>query len=1308
LVLSGQTALRAAVARALAPTGFQIEIASSEEAARRLLRKQRFEAAVIGPGSRAVRDLAFLREVQDAVGKLVILADDADTRERFAGYLPEGLVCRSHPLESEKLVAFLGGLTPPKAFAADTANITVLAHFEGCTLDIPGRIFLDANRREIVLTRNEFALLVTFTRNSGRVLSRTQLRSAIDGGNADAYDRSVDMLVARLRRKIEPDSAKTRFIVTVPGIGYKFAPRIRDGDRPEMPLHAAGSRDRTEREEQRAERRQLTILSCQVLGFAALAAKLDPEDLGPVISRVYAACTAVLARFNGTVARASGDSVLAYFGHPVAHEDDAECAVRAALELLRVIARIETNIEAAPAARFRARIGIATGLMVIGELSSIGAKEPSVVGEALNLAVHMQNAAPADGVVIAASTRDLIGRFFHCRELDPVEVEEGHKLAAAWRVVDEVAGVPRFHALRHDAMLELVGREAEMKRLSQCWSNVLHGSGQVTVLTGEAGIGKSRLVLELEERLRFEPHATIRYSGLPHRAEAPMSALLDELQRSAGFLQHDTAAQRLEKLQKLFAATLGATQQATALIANLLSLPFESPSDIGQLSPQKRKERTFTALLAQIESIASQQPVLAVVEDAQWVDPTSFEFLALLLERARALPLLLVIVGRPEFAPPWPDHSYVTALTLTRLSRWEAAALIHRVAGDRGVPVKVEAEIVARADGVPLFVEELTKCVLERDANDGDHTPEPVEPYAVRSIPTTLQGLLLARFDRLGRGKEVAQAGAVIGREFSFELLHMIAGIDEPTLTSALDRLVSSGLAFRRGSPPHATFVFKHALVRDAAYHMLPRQQRRKLHANVVRSYEENFQETIKAQPELLAYHCREAGKPVEAIAYLLVAAERALQRSATTEALSQLAQARELISAAPESRNRLQLELTLEITSARAFLAARGYTAPETREAYGRARDRCEALDDQGSLPLILHGQWLGAWTAADHQSALEHARQLNLWGERNNDQIGFAVAHADIGMTLTTLGQLEEARGHLDQALRIDRFVLPGRQPFVASDVDGRISALSFMHNCLLLLGFPDKAKVVANEAVSLSPRNLYSRALAQMRMLRMRVFERDASTTAEIGPSILRFVQEQGYPYFVGTAMIYTGWALARCGDAAGGIAVCERGLAELQSIGGKCWLPLFLALLAECHEQAGHPDRSAAAIAQALECVEATGERIWEAEIHRLKGKLLLNGGDADAASACFSTALHKARAQQAKLLELRAAVSLAELLMREHKSRQARDLLMPVYCSFTEGFDFIDLREAKALLDSLPASAGTSPPPLRAKRARSAS
>lgn len=1309
LVVAEQTALRAAVARVLVPLGYRVEVAESEKRARQLIDNERFAAAVVAPASVAAGELALLREVQGAVGKLVVLADDARAGERLATSFPEALVCASQPLEHEKLLAFLGSLTPPNASMDETASAPELLHFEGCTLDVTGRIFLAANRQEVALTHREFALLVVFVRSPGRVLSRAQLRNAVDGGSTDSYDRSIDMLVARLRRKIEPDAAKPQFIVTVPGTGYKFVPRVRHGETAPAPAPSTAppALVHTEPVAQPAERRQLTVLSCQILGFAALAATLDPEDLDQAIGPVYAAAAEIIARFGGTMVRTLGERVLAYFGYPKAHENNAESAVRAALELVRAIG----GIEAAPIGKFRARIGIATGMMVVGELISVATGVPTAVGEALHLARQMRKSAPADGVVIAASTHDLVGRFFHCQEVEPVVVEEGHEPAPAWRVVDEIVGMPRFDVLRREGMPEFFGREAEIERLSQCWSKVLRGSGQVILLTGEAGIGKSRLVMELEERLRGEPHATIRYSGSPHQADAPMSALLRELQRWAGFANDDTALQKLEKVQEVFAVLGAKKTEATALIAGLLGLPCEAPPGISQLSPQKRKERTFAALMARVESMASQQPVLAVVDVVQWFDPTSLEFLALLVERASTLRLLLLIIGRPEFVPPWPDHSYVTTLALSRLSYSDAAALIHQVAGDRGVPAYAEAEILSRAEGVPLFIEELTKSCCEMLSAGCFEREDPLQlsanrRYCSECMPATLQGLLLARLDRLDRGKEVAQAGAVIGREFSFELLRTAMSMDEPMLVSALDQLVTSGLVFRRGSPPQATFVFKHALVRDTAYNMLPRRRRRELHAGVARSYEEHFPETIETRPELLAYHCREAGEPIKAIGYLIAAAELELQRSATTEAQAHLAQARDLISALPENTERLQLELKLEITVGRTLIARRSYTAPETRETYRRARILWEALGDQAWLPLIIVGQWVNAWSAADHQSALKEAQELYAWGERNNEPAAKAVGHLAFAMSLTPLGDLVHARRRLEQGLRVNQFVLPGRQPFLASETDAPILLLSYLHDCLLLLGFPDQAAVFAYQAAALKPHQLYSRALAQFHLLRMHVFERDAVKAAEIGAAVLSASQEHGYPYFIAASMVYTGWALAQGGDTTRGIELCQSGLAQLRTIDAKCWLPSYLALLAECYEQAGDTERGAQTVADALESVAATGERVWEAEIYRLKGRLLLRaGGDAGAAQACFAEALRKARGQKAKLLELRAATSLADLLKRS--PAQAREALAPVYASFTEGFDSIDLREAKALLDSLSDSSKMVPRPRRPKRSHSA-
>lgn len=1281
LVIADQASLRAAIARLLVPLGYSVEIASSEKRARQLLGHGRFAGAVTAPARFSSRESAFLRELQGVVPRLAILANGTSEAKHLAMSFPEALVLVSVPLEHEKLLTFL---SEPAPSTLQSARPPEYLHFAGRMIDVAGRIFLDTEQHEVPLTRGEFALLVAFARNYGRVLSRSQLRNAMDGGTANSYDRSIDMLVARLRRKIEPNPINRQFILTVPGVGYKFTPHV--GSRPRNARPASqqtADQALDAAQEPRAERRQITVLCCQILGFAALATKLDPEDLDRAIDPVYGACAKVIDDYRGTVARTLGDSILAYFGYPKAHENDTRRAVGAALELLRAI----SGIKAAPLGAFRARVGVATGLMLIREPTLAGSGEAAGMGEALNLALHLQNGAQAQAALIEANTHRLVGGFFRCEEVEPIELEHEFHTVPAWRVVGEIAGIPRFDALRGDGMLEFVGREVEIDRLRQCWSKAIRRSGQVVLLSGEAGIGKSRLVIELQERLRGEAYASIRYSGSPLRVDAPMSVLVEELQSAAGFAQSDTVTRKVQKLQSHFAPLGGGRADATALSCMLLGLQFDTSSQVSLLSPQRRKERTFAALLARIEMIAARQPIFAVLEDAHWVDPTSLEFFALLVERASAMRLLLTIVARPEFAPPWPEHSHVTTLVLPRLSPADSALLVHKAAGPRCITAAVAADIVARADGVPLFVEELTKSVMEYSANDtGEGAPVPALP-GIAPIPITLRALLLARLDRLERGKTLAQGGAVIGREFSFELLRQIADLDERTLSDAIEELISSGLVFRRASPPQATFIFKHALVREAAYGMIVRQRRQELHASVAQAYEAHFREIVDAQPELLGYHHREAENWSESIGYLITAAERALLRSATTEALSHLAQARDLIAKLPENQQRLQFELKLEIVLARTLLARSGYTALETRAAYQRARQCCEAAGDQAFSPLIMHGQWVCAWVAGDHPSALEAAQQLYLWGERNEEPVGMAVAHSDLGLTLMTLGRLTEARGHLAQALQIDKFTLPGRQPFIASDVDVRISTLSFMQHCLLLLGFPDKARAAAHEAAALQPENLYSRTLAQTRLLRMHVFARDARATAEGGFELLRLAEEQDYPYFAGTARVYVGWALAQAGEIARGIESCEKGLQQLRTLAAKCWLPFYLTLLAESYAHARDRRRAMQVITAALEAVEVSGERVWQAEILRLKGQLLIDD-DPAAAQAYFTEAMHTARRQSAKLLELRASVNYAELLNHKNASMEARCVLAPSYASFTEGFDFIDLREAKALLDRL--------------------
>lgn len=1290
LVVSDQPSLCATIARLVLPLGYGVEIASSRKRARQLIAQRQFVGAVVAPAGLATGEGDLLRELQVSVPRLAVLTDDADHAKRLAVSLPGAMLCRSKPLEHEKLLAFLNQPVPLGFYSDSTLE---QLHFAGCALDVTGRTFLNAEQREVPLTRGEFALLVAFARNCGRVLSRHQLRNAMDGGGAESYDRSIDMLVARLRRKVEPNPTKPQFILTVPGVGYKFIPHVRCGQPPTGAPPA--SRDTGQvpgaGEVPRSERRQVTVLSCQIIGFAALAAKLDPEDLDRAIGPVYAACAAVITRFSGTVVRTLGDSMLCYFGYPKAHEDDATRAVRAGLEISRAIRRIEV----APIGNFRTRIGVATGLMLVGQLKSIGSRDAGGMGEALNLALHMQRAAAAETVVISATTHNLIGRHFECREMLAVKIEDEHYAVPAWEVIAESASIPRFDALRRDAMSEFVGRDAEIDRLRQCWTKACGGSAQVVLLLGEPGIGKSRLLIELQQRLDAE-HAIIQWSGSPHRTDMPMSVLIDELQASARFSLGDSAGQKLAKLQRIFATSAAALPEAMALVAGLLEVPCEVPPQISQLAPPRRKERTFATLLDRIKGLAVHRTVFAVMDDAHWADPSSLEFLSLLLECASTWRLMLLVVARPEFVVPWSEHPCTTTLVLPRLSRLDSVRLVQETARGRRIPQAIEAEIVARADGIPLFLEELTKSVLESSTSDGVGGPFSGSPR--QTIPDTLQALLFARIDRLGQGKEVAQIAAVVGREFPLDILKIVGGIEEETLVSALDELVKSGLMFRRGLPPHVSFVFKHALVRDASYEMLTRAKRQKLHDEVAHCYEGHFPEITESQPELLAYHFRQAGNSIKSTNYLLVAAERALLRSASTESLAHLTLARELITSLPESSEQLRLQLQLEVTLARTLLATRGYTAPETRAAYGRARQCCEALGDQHFLPLTMHGQWVCAWVGADHDCALQEARQLYLWGERNNDLVGLTVAHSDLGLTLTSLGRLTEALDHLTHALRINKFVLPGRQPFIASDADGRISTLSYMQHCLLLLGFPDQANKVASEAASLKPHNLYSRALAQTRLLRMHIFARDTEATERGAQELLQLAQQQGYPFFIATANVYTGWALAQQGDVGKGIKACQQGLAQLHGIGVRSWLPFHFALLAECYAQNGDYALAGEAVAGALQAIEATGERIWEAEVLRQKGNLLLHGRcDAATAEACFTAALEVSRLQKAKLLELRAAMCLATMSKINLQVRQAKEVLTSVYYSFSEGFDFVDLREAKLLLEGV-GSRTYHPPP----------
>jgi class 3 adenylate cyclase len=599
-----------------------------------------------------------------------------------------------------------------------------------------------------------------------------------------------------------------------------------------------------------AERRQLTVMFCDLVGSTALAARLDPEDLREVIASYHRAITYAVGGFDGFVAKYMGDGVLVYFGYPAAHEDDAERAVRAGLDLIDAVRRLDVR-----SVKLQARVGIATGLVVVGDLIGEGsAQEQSVVGETPNLAARLQALAEPEAVVIAAGTRRLVGDLFEYRDLGAVEVKGLAEPVQAWQVVRPSAIESRFEALRGSSLTPLVGRGEEIELLLRRWARAKAGDGQVVLIAGEPGIGKSRITAELEECLHAEPYLSLRYFCSPYHQDSALYPFIDQLWRTAGFARDDPPASKLKKLEALLARTVPPDEDV-AFLADLMSLPASERHLLPNLSPQRKKERTLEALIRQLEGLARLRPMVMVFEDAHWIDPTSRELLDLIVQRVRTMPVLLIVTFRPEFQPPWTGQPQVTMLALNRLDRRDRTALVAQIAGGKALPDEVVTQIVDRTDGVPLFVEELTKSVLESG----------ITPLGV---PTTLHDSLMARLDRLASVRLVAQIGAAIGREFSYELLHAVSRLPEDELRAALTRLVASELVFQRGAPPDAVYSFKHALVQDAAHSSLLRSSRQQLHARIAEALETHSPELMNTQPELFAQHYAEAGLAEKSVAF--------------------------------------------------------------------------------------------------------------------------------------------------------------------------------------------------------------------------------------------------------------------------------------------------------------------------------------------------------------------------------------------------------------------------------------------------------
>jgi class 3 adenylate cyclase/predicted ATPase len=956
-----------------------------------------------------------------------------------------------------------------------------------------------------------------------------------------------------------------------------------------------------------AERRQLTVMFCDLVGSTALSARLDPEDLREVIGAYHRRCAEVIAKSGGFVAKYMGDGVLAYFGYPLAHEDDAERAVRAGLALVEAVPKLGARAEAA----LQVRIGIATGLVVVGDLLGEGAaQEQAVVGETPNLAARLQAAAAPDTIVIGPRTRRLVADLFEYHDLGAIEVKGFAAPVQAYQVVCPSAVESRFEALR-PTRTPLVGRVEEFELLLRRWQQVKSGQGRVVLLTGEPGIGKSRITVALQEHLQGDPHTRLRYFCSPHHQDSALHPLISQLERAASFARDDTAEQKLAKLEALLAQS-NAQPEEIGYIAELLSITNIGRYPLPDLSPQKRKEKTLTALLAQMERLAARLPVLAVYEDAHWIDPTTLDLLILTIEQVQRLPVLLLITARPEFKQPWPAYAHVTNVTIGRIAREKGASLIEQVTGSKSLPKEVTHQIIDRTDGVPLFIEELTKAVIESgvltDAGDRYTVAGPLPRLA---IPTSLNASLLARLDRLAPVREVAQIGAALGRQFSHEMMSAVAAMPQRQLDDSLEQLVRAELIFRRGTPPDAEYTFKHALVQDAAYATLLRSRRQQLHVRITATLEGQFPEIVETQPVVLAYHCTQAGLAERAITYLLKAGRQAMTRSAMTEAVVQLTQASRLVTDLPPGADRDQLEIDVQVALGGAFAATKGFSAPEVERSYQRARELCRDRPDHFDLPAVLFGLHLYHQHRSGTHVAYGFAEELLRLAEQRQDKAACALGHWRLALNAMWSGNQQSALTHFEQAIAFYDRAEP-HPSVVVSLSDVRVTSLNFIPLVLLWRGDLDQAVTRSCTAFTAAHELGHAFTLCHVSHLNcwLHYVLGDPTLVKERAAKALKLSAESGFSEWQRLAEFWDGWALANSGEVTAGLAQMRDAVSALQAMGLYLQAPHRLGLLAELYTHSGSPAEALAVLTQALAIVDRTQERWFEAELHRLRAEAFL--------------------------------------------------------------------------------------------------
>jgi class 3 adenylate cyclase/predicted ATPase len=1037
------------------------------------------------------------------------------------------------------------------------------------------------------------------------------------------------------------------------------------------------------------ERRQLTVLFCDLVDSTALSTQLDPEELREVVRAYQRVCAEVIQRYEGYVAQYLGDGLLVYFGYPQAYEDASQRAVRAALGMVEAMGQLNQHLMQDRGVRLAVRMGIHTGLVVVGEMGGGGRREQLALGDTPNVAARLQDLAAPDTIVISAATQRLVQSGVACFDLGAHSLRGVATPVQVFRVLGERDAQSCLDATANRSRTQLVGREEEVGLLLEHWARVKDGHGHVVVLSGEAGIGKSRLIGVLKERVASEQHSWVELRGSPYHQQSPLYPVMAYLHRALGQRPEDAAHVKLRTLEHRLRQYGLSPADVVPLFAPLLALPLSDPYPPLTLAPQRQKQKILEAVLTLLQRDAERQPVLFIMEDLHWLDPSTLEFLDLLIEQAATTRLLMLLTCRPTFRPPWTPNASLTHLSLSRLPLHQAALMIDHVAGSKRLPAEVRQQLLVRTDGVPLFVEELTKMILESGflSEIGDRYML-TGPLPELAIPATLQDSLMARLDRLNAAKTVAQLAAAIGRQFSYELLSAVWPMDETTLRHGLGQLVDTELLYQSGVPPEATYIFKHALVQEAAYQSLLRSLRQQYHQQIARTLLGRFPEIVETQPELLAYHYTEAGQAAQAVPYWQRAGQLAIERSANVEAISHLTKGLEVLKTLSETSARHQQELTLQLALGAALSMLKGFTAAETEQAYSSARQLCQQVGDSPQRFAALAGLLRFYRSRTELKTAQELGQELLKLAQSMQVPAFLLEAYSEQGTNLWHAGEFASALAHLKQGIaHYDPQKHPSRIP---SYSHAELLCFSSAGRAAWFLGYPDQALRWNQEALTLARQSShpYSLTTALHLASTLHVWCREAQLVQELAEATIALSREHGFIRWLGGGLIRKGWALAALGSAGEGIEQIRQGMAIWREMGTKQAELQHLAMLAESYKTGGQIEAGFSVLAEALAIMHTSEDRYYEAEVYRLRGELLLEEGKRfEAAEESFLQALDVARRQGAKSLELRAVMSLCRLWQKRRKPGEAHRMLTEIYSWFTEGFNTPDLQEAKALLDA---------------------